>query len=356
MATVEQENPLVANFDLLINGEAVPVALAAHVSSITVDDDALWPCMFALEVSGSDNYGEERVWVDDELFAVGNSIEIKMGYAEDLQTVLVGEVTGLEPEFLHHRLPSLLVRGYDRRHRLMRGRKTRTFVQQKDSDIAAQIADEAGLAVETQDSGVQYDYVLQANETDMEFLQARARRIGYELLMVNKKLIFRAASSGRPETLSLSPEHDLLEFRPRLSSLRQASEVTWRGWDAKEKREILGRAGTGNETTVMGGRQSGAAVSRKAFGSAVEVVSERPPQTQAEADQLAAARFNDLALTFIEGEGVCRGNARLRAGETIKLEGLGLRFSGLYYVTAASHQYTSHHGYYTNFTVRRNAS
>ena len=132
--------------------------------------------------------------------------------------------------------------------------------------------------------------------------------------------------------------------------------MTWRGWDAKEKREIVGRAGVGDETAVMGDRQSGAAASRNAFGDAPEVVGERPVQTQAEADQLAAARFNDLALAYIEGEGVCRGNARLRAGETVKLGGLGQRFSGTYYVTATTHHYASRHGYHTSFTVRRNAS
>lgn len=356
MSHVEQENPLVPDFGLVINGEAAPVDLAAHVSSITVEEDALWPCMFALELSGSDNYGEERVWVDDELLAVGSSVEIKLGYAGDLRTVLAGEVTGLEPEFLQHRLPSLTVRGYDQRHRLMRGRRTRTFVQQKDSDIVSQVAGEAGLAAEAEDSGVRHAYVLQANETDMEFLQGRARRIGYEIVMDGKKLIFRAASSGRPAALTLAPGRDLLEFRPRLSSLRQASEVVWRGWDAKEKREIVGRAGLGSETAVMGGRQSGAAASKNAFGGAAEIVGERPPQTQAEADQLAAAHFNDLALAYIEGEGVCRGNARLRACETVKLDGLGRRFSGPYYVTATTHHYTSQHGYYTSFTVRRNAS
>ena len=59
-----------------------------------------------------------------------------MGGEGDLTKLISGEITALEPEFVTSRIPLLRVRGYDRRHRLQRGRKTRTFLQQKDSDIA----------------------------------------------------------------------------------------------------------------------------------------------------------------------------------------------------------------------------
>jgi phage protein D len=40
----------------------------------------------------------------------------------------------------------------------------------------------------------------------------------------------------------------------------------------------------------------------------------------------------------------------------VKLDGLGKRFSGPYYVTQASHVYDAAEGYTTRFTVRRNVS
>ena len=84
-------------------------------------------------------------------------------------------------------------------------------------------------------------------------------------------------------------------------------------------------------------------------------ISQRPVSTQAEADQLAKARFNHRILELVEGEGVCWGRTDLRAGKVIKIDGVGKRFSGQYYVTAAIHCYTSQQGYLTRFTVRRNA-
>jgi phage protein D len=279
-----------------------------------------------------------------------------LGYVDDLETLLIGEITALEPEFVFNRLPSLTARGNDRRHRLQRGRKTRTFVQQKDSDIASQIASEAGLTAQAEDSGTVHDYILQANQTDLEFLRERAERLQYEAVVEDKTLFFRPVANAQSEVLTLRMDDDLLEFYPRLSSAGQVTEVTVRSWSPKDKKELVGQAKAGDEVSTMGGQESGAALVDGAFGAAVELLSANPVATQAEADQLAKARFNHQVLDLISGEGVCWGRTDLRAGKVIKVEGVGQRFSGQYYVTAAVHRYTPEGGYRTHFTVRRNAS
>ena len=70
--------------------------------------------------------------------------------------------------------------------------------------------------------------------------------------------------------MTLSIAADLLEFSPRLSSAGQVTEVIVRGWDPKEKKEVIGRAGLGDEETRMGGQQSGDALADSAFGAAPE--------------------------------------------------------------------------------------
>ena len=89
---------------------------------------------------------------------------------------------------------------------------------------------------------------------------------------------------------------------------------------------------------------------------AVEVVSDRPVGAYAEALQIAKARFNELALELVTGEGLCRGRTDLRAGKVIKIDGVGRRFGGRYYVASAVHRYSPAGDYVTEFVVRRNAS
>ncbi len=349
--------PLNPAVDLRINGAAVSLEALTHLARLTVDLDNWLPGMFTLEMTAADDETNGTRWIDDQsLFALGNSVEIKLGYQGSLETVMTGEITGLEPEFAYDRLPSLIVRGYDRSHRLMRGRKTRTFVQQKDSEIVHQIAGEVGLTAQVQDSQVVHPYVLQANQTDLEFLQARARRIQYEVIVEDQTLNFEAVANRGGEVLTLTMGADILSFSPRLSSLSQISQVTVRAWNPKDKKEIEGKAQPGDVVSKMGGQNSGAAAIQSAFGEAVSLVSDQPVTSQAEADQLAKARLNRLALAYVVGEGICWGRTDVAPGMLVKIEGVGRRFSGQYYLTAISHRYSSQQAYETHFIARRNAA
>jgi uncharacterized protein len=351
------QGPLVPKVDVLINGSPVSAAVLRYVQDVVVDDSVELPSMFAFVVSSSDALEQDSPWVDNEdLFSVGNVVEIKMSAASDLTSLIIGEITALEPEFVTSRLPLLKVRGYDRRHRLQRGRKTRTFLQKKDSDIATQIGGEAGLSVQAADTGTSLDYVLQANKTDWEFLCERARLIRYEVVVNDKILSFQPVGNDKSEILTLDMKDDLLEFYPRLSSAGQTTEVKVQSWSIKDKKAVLGDSKAGDEVSTMGGKSSGAAIAQSAFGNAIDVVSDRPVGAQAEADQIAKARFNDLALDLVTGEGLCRGRADIRAGKVIKIGGIGRRFGGPYYVTSVIHRYSPAGGYVTEFMVRRNAS
>ena len=348
--------PVIPEFGIIVNGKSLPNKTRPFINSIVVDESLALPSMFALEIASSYELKEVNGLIDDPLFAVGNVVEIKFGYGSDMETLIIGEITGLEPEFLANRLPALVVRGYDRRHRLQRGRKTRTFVQQKDSDIATKIASEAGLSAEAIDSKVLHDYVIQANQTDMEFLHDRARRIQYEVVVYDKTLSFRPVQNTESEALTVKLDEHLLEFRPRLSAARQVSEVSVRGWNPKEKKGILSTAQAGSESSKMGGKQNGSTITQAAFGSVADAISAQPLMSQAEADQMAKAMLNHKSLSLIEGEGVCLGRTDLRAGKVIKIDGVGKRFGGQYYVTTAIHRYKARGGYRTQFQVRRNAS
>jgi phage protein D len=348
--------PQVPVFDIIINGTSLPPSAHPFVGSVLVDESIALPSMFAVEIFSSGGLEDVNMWVDDDLFSIGNVMEVRLGYGDDLETLMIGEITGLEPDFTSARLPILTVRGYDRRHRLQKGRKTRTFVQQKDSDIAARIASEAGLSAETEDTGVTLDYIIQTNQTDLEFLQERARRIQYETVVYDRKLIFRPVKNGQSEILTLTMDDHLLEFRPRLSMARQTSDVSVRAWDPKQKEEIMSKAQAGDESSTMGGKQTGSKMAQAAFGSSVDVLSAQPLMAQAEADQIATALLNRNSLSLIEGEGLCYGRTDLRTGKVIKIDGVGKRFGGQYYVMDALHHYSAQDGYRTQFQVRRNAS
>src|SRR5262249_12622278 len=176
-------NPVVPEFSVLVNGVALDATERSFISSIVVDDSIAWPSMFALQFASSFELPNVHQWIDSRDFGVGNKVEVKLGYGDKVESLINGEITGLEPEFALDRPPTLIVRGYDLRYRLQRGRKTRTFVGLREDQIAEQIAREASLSFKAEGVTLMHDYVIQANQTDLEFLRERARRIQYEVFV-----------------------------------------------------------------------------------------------------------------------------------------------------------------------------
>lgn len=338
---------------LRVGGADVPLEAEADVIEVSVLQDVSAPGMFAVRLMNWDLDKLQFTWSDDPLFAEGAEVEVLMGYAGDLAPVFTGEVTGLEPDFNADDTPAVTIRGYDRRHRLMRGRKSRSFVQVKDSDIVSEIAQEAGLTAEAEDTQVTLEYVLQHNQTDLEFLEARARRIGFEVWVDGKTLYFRPRPVDESEAATLHFEEDLLEFYPRASTIGLAGASDARGWNVQDKEALLGEAADAGST--MGGETLGVDVAEQ-FGAAVASSVDQAVLSQGEADQVAAGLMKEMALAYVSGEGVAVGRSDLKAGTVVKIEGCGQRFSGLYYLASVRHSYNTRRGYRTAFTVRRNAT
>src|SRR5215469_7293676 len=171
----------VPDVSIRVNGNVLPVSAQQDLRSVTVEDDVRALSMFTLELHNWDPGRLQVTGSDSSQFAVGNEVEIWLGYAGGLSRVMLGEITGLEPAFSAEGPPVLTVRGYDHGHRLARGTATRTFVKMTDSNIARQLAGRAGLGAQVSRTTVVPGYVIQANQSDWEFLRQRADLIGYEV-------------------------------------------------------------------------------------------------------------------------------------------------------------------------------
>jgi len=341
---------------ILINGATIPPELNADVLGVSVCQYAEGGDRFEVLVNALNSDDQQLKWIDSDHAKQGNQITIEMGYQGNLSQILVGEIAAVRVAYSNDQAAQLQIQGFDRLHRLRRGRRTRAFLQVKDSQIAEQVASGLQLQPQVTDSSVVHEYVLQNNLSDIDFLMERARRIRYEVVVDDRTLIFRPQSNHLAATVTVEYMRDLKWFNVRESSARQVSDVTVRGWNPASKEAILGVARIGAETTKMQGSESGPQIADAAFGAFSDATVENPVASQSEADQMAEARFNALALELTSGEGEIVGEPTLRAGNTVDLRGLGTRFSGLYYVTKAEHRVAPDIGYITRFDVRRNAS
>ncbi|MFL6414182.1 MAG: phage late control D family protein [Bryobacteraceae bacterium] len=352
-------------FQVYIDGNKLAADVSKHIQQVSVSLQKDLMDTFTLTVA---NAYPKLQWThtkDAELFKEASSVRIAFGYVDDLHELISGEITTISPSFPESGMPTLSIEGQTLLHRLSESKKTRTFQKMTDQQMVQQIAADLNLKVKADDTGTQYDYVMQNNQTDLEFLSGRAERIRFEVLVQDNTLLFRkppeesakvytliwghtqASFAGGPNTLPLK------KFGTQLNLKSQVNEVTVRGYDPATKKTIIGRAGQGSEAVRMNGKKTGAEIAKSAFQRTREHVRVNVPvASQDEADQHAKAIYNQHAMELLTGSGSTIGVPDLKPGNVVDLQGLGDRFSGFYYVTQATHAIGSG-GYSTDFSVER---
>ncbi|MCA9972370.1 MAG: VgrG-related protein [Anaerolineales bacterium] len=330
---------------LSINGQKLEEAVMGQVAEVIVEQHVHLPHMFTIRL-----YDPQHKLLDGPTFELTKKVKIAAGDAEQRETTLMeGEITAVEPIFGEGMIAELVVRGYDLSHRLYRETKSRAFLNVKDSDLAEQIAAEIeGVTAVVDPTSTVYEHVYQHNQSDLAFLMQRAWRIGYECFIEEQKLYFRKPTN-KNASVTLTWGADLLAFYPRMTLAEQVDEVIVKGWDADQQKPIVGKSQTGELYPKLEKDADGAALAGK-FGAGKLVIVDQPVLNQSEADALAKARLNERSGAFVQAHGLAYRHPEIRAGEYVKLELLGERFSGAYLVTATRHIYNPD-GFRTKFVV-----
>lgn len=355
------ETQLLSSVHIKINGSDIPEAMISALTRMEVDCSLHLPGVFRLEfVEGqygtSDSPSFE--WMDNSTLSVGAEVEIQAKANEtgvnqpQNVSLLKGFITALDPVFDEDGSARMVVRGSDSLFKLQRGTKTRTYVRQKDSDILSKLVGEHGLSLEMTATSELYEYVLQDDVSDYEFLLHLARRNGFVVVADGRSLKVKAPDAlGFPEVI-LKWGRDLLEFQPTVSIGGQVNSVTVQGWDYKQKQAITGQATSPELVPVeigLGKRGSALAQEAASAQAKLHVVATSP--TVADANKLAQATLNRMGAADIVGEGRCFGNPKVKAGGKLKLQGLGTRFSGVYLVTRVRHYFSPQDAFRTEFWV-----
>src|SRR5262249_34119876 len=202
-------------------------------------------------------------------------------------------------------------------------------------------------------SKIQHEHVYQHNQSDLEFIRERAARLGFEVFVDNKTLVARPQGNTAEASQTLTLGHHLYSFRARVVGSPVPASIETRGWDQKQKKEIVGKASSPQANM---GRTVGPAASKRAFGHSTLRVTDWPVSSKAEADRLSGGVLDTLALNYVEAEASGYGQSALKAGTVVRIDGAGARFSGLYYVRSAEHTLDTASGYQTSLNLRRNAT
>lgn len=363
MATTENTSRYLCRPLVQIAGKNASPELIKDLLQVSIEESLHLPGMFMLVVHNSylPARSQDEPWRHEKLFKIGEKVRLgfaastteAQAFSEEIEAYLIeGEITAIEVNFTNKSEAHIVVRGYEVSHRLHRGRYNRSFLNESDSDIVRKIASEVGIQVnQIDDSGEPHDYVFQENQTNMEFLRERAARIGFELFIQDNKLNFRRPKSYT--SIKLKWLRDITSFSTRITSAEQVSAVEVRSWDYSRK-ELISATANSEKTETKTGNGTGSLTSKE-FNLSNKpprmTVVDQPVFKPKEAETIAQALCDELGGEFVYADARAEGNPQIRPGRVIKLEGMGDRYSGEYYVTETRHFY-SQRVYTTEFSVR----
>lgn len=271
--------------------------------------------------------------------------------------LLTGEVTALEAD-ADGLGKSLIVRGYDPGHRLLRNRRVAGYPNMTAADIVRKLAGQNNLKTGTIDpTAAVYELATQPNLTDWEFLGRLARENNVHLYFDEAGLLqftaLRTASGAPSDTTPAAQSPYVLEFgvnatnsRVAVTASGQVPSVSVRGWDVQTKRPLSADAPAAISKEIQADTTPGE-LSRP-FGSSSLTGTAVPYTTQAQVRQAAEALADDVTGSFAELEVAVDGNPALRPGVPVALNGAGTPFEGKYTVTGVRHVFASA-GQYTTW-------
>ena len=341
----------ITNFLIKIDGSDVSVEFQDAIKEVVVDTSLDLPWMAIIRLHDPD-----LSWAGDTTLDIGKSLDISVQGDEGsaggttAKVLFKGEITALEPHFSAEANSEMIVRAYDKTHRLHRGKKTRTFLKMKDSDVVSTAAGEGGLGTSIDATTVVHEFIIQYNQTNWEFIKSRADRLGYVVYCEEGTLYFKKGETAPPAGPTLTFLENLTDFRPSYTTSQQAEKMTAKSWDPKLKTAISSQKTPLDALNQGGLGKTGGAAANSSFGSAEAISVDQPVFTTDEADAIANGISATISRDFTQAEGECPGHPDIKAGHAVTIQKVATRFCGSYFITSAKHIYNEF-GYITQFSV-----
>lgn len=338
-----------------VKGELARDLLRMKVEEDTQGLKSFIACFRAFGPTGSGGREDDLLYLDGGILDFGKSVEVHMGPVDTPRIIFKGKISGMEGQFQQGREPWVTVYAEDRLMDMRMIRRSRTYEDVTDGDIAEEIAGFHGLAPQIDVEGPTYDRIQQWNMSDLAFLRERARMIRAEIWVQDNTLCFKNRERRNATDLTLVQDNHILALSVTADLAHQRTKVRVTGYDAQNRSQIDEEAGKDVILgEIEGPGHTGPSILSRAFGRRESFRVKEVPLVDAEAQEWARAEMLRRARGFVTARGITRGSPDMIVGSRITMEGVGAPFEGGgYYVTHVCHRYDLEEGYRTDFTAER---
>jgi len=291
----------------------------------------------------------EPAFTADSALKLGAALEIYSGDVIQPREIFRGKVTALELEYALARGPELTVLLEDSLQSARMARRSKVYTDKSPADVVNEIAGALSLRPTITGLTSPVGTWAQINESDLAFLSRLLARFDADLQIVGEDLQVSPRGDVRRGAVDLTLFSQLAHARVTADLADQVTKITSSGWNP-----VQGSA-VSHETTRAthagpGSGKKGADWLNETLGERVEHIGHLTVATDAEAQAVAEAAFDQRARRFVRIDGLAEGNAQLRVGTHVTIAGVSPQFDNVYYLTRAAHVYDLTQGYRTEFS------
>lgn len=280
---------------------------------------------------------------------LGSSIALYSGDVTQPQEIFRGIITGLESTFPKEGPPEMIIYAEDKLQALRMARRTHLYQNMSLREIASDIARRHGLNDRVTGMTEAIGDWMQLNESDLAFLRRVVNRYDGDLQIVENDLQISPRQDVQRGSLNLMLHSKLQSVCFCADLAEQVTSVSVNGWNAQTGKRV--KASSEGRNLGPGKGRSGASLLRDTIGERNEHIGHIAVASNAEAQALSDAAFDQCARKFVTARGVAEGNPKLRVGTHLRLSGVSPRFENTYYVCEAQHLYDVDRGYETHFVA-----
>lgn len=281
--------------------------------------------------------------------ALGGGLRVFMGPAAvGASEIFDGQITALECETRESQPPLITVLAEDRLFSARRKRRSRLFDDKTLAGVIEEVAYDHGLTTEVREGLPRFTATwVQDDETDLAFLRRLLTRFDGDMQVVGDRLQVGKIGLNQRSAVTLSAGSSLESVRMTADVADQVTAMKLATFDPATGEPIQGEADA--QGNGPGAGQTGADVLNEKFGPVAWPLGRHGPMPQAEADAMAQAEFDRRARAFVKATGTAIGNAQLRVGSWVSLQGVNAQFANEYAVTRCTHRFEPELGYRTDF-------
>lgn len=323
--------PDVCTAAILIDGSEIPGEF--HLLALTVTKEINRIPSATLQLRDGEASQATFAASNTDLFIPGKQIEIQLGYRAQNDRVFKGIIVKHSIK-LRKNGSQLIVECRDAAVKLTSGKKSRYFVDSKDSDVMEELIGAYSLPHTVEATVPDLKELVQYEATDWDFLLCRAEANGQVVLVEDGAINIAKPATGAEPIVAVQFGATLLELDAEIDARWQSPSIKAFSWTATDQEVIEVEAS--EPSTTNNGNLSPADLAA-VLGDAAHELRHAGKLSQPELQAWADARLLKERLAKVRGRAKFQGFAGVLPGKIIDVTGIGERFAGRMYVSGVRH-------------------